>query len=132
MQAQGKSSSARRMRQSRIIFAIGLIICTAIPAAATLTYLPLWRQSLGAGRIFGGTALMLGLAVILPLWRYISPKLRQPAPFVMWTLLFFAFYLIKDLIASLTVVAFWGMLSSGLATVLFALSAYLKKLSAKE
>lgn len=77
----------------------------------------------------GGTLAMLCITVLLPLWRYISPKLRQPAPFVMWCVLFAAFYLIRDVIASLTVIAFWGAVSSGLSCVLFALSAYLKKQS---
>lgn len=129
MTQKPQTAARKKRRQSQVLFALAMLICTAVPCAATLSYFPVWKQTVGNLHMAGGTLFMLCLAVILPLWRYISPRLRQPAPFVMWCVLFVAFYLIKDVIASLTVIAFWGAVSSGLSCVLFALSTYLKKQS---
>ena len=116
----------KRRRQSRGLFILAMLVCTIPPALATLSYFPLWREATGGARTALGTLLLLSLAVLLPLWRFIAPRLRQPAPMIMWAILFTVFYLIKDIVANLTVIAFWGMVSSALATALFALSAYLK------
>lgn len=120
---------SRKSTASMIIFAIGMLICTAVPAGVTLAYFPLWRQSISASpvRLAGGALVMVGICVLIPLCRWILPKLKQPAPVVMWTVAWMIFYAVRDIIASLTVIAFWGMLSSAVAAVLFGISAHLDR-----
>lgn len=70
---------------------------------------------------------MVGICVLIPLCRWILPKLKQPAPVVMWTVAWMIFYAVRDIIASLTVIAFWGMISSAVSAVLFGISAHLDR-----
>lgn len=120
---------SQKSTASMIIFAIGMLICTAVPAGITLAYFPLWRQNISASpvRLAGGALVMVGICVLIPLCRWILPKLKQPAPVVMWTVAWMIFYAVRDIIASLTVIAFWGMISSAVSAVLFGISAQLDR-----
>lgn len=120
---------SQKSTASMIIFAVGMLICTAVPAGITLAYFPLWRQNISASpvRLAGGALVMVGICVLIPLCRWILPKLKQPAPVVMWTVAWMIFYAVRDIIASLTVIAFWGMISSAVSAVLFGISAHLDR-----
>ena len=117
----------KHRKLSRLCFCLGMLICIVPPAAATLAYFPRWREGVGSSGALGGGLAMAIIIAAVPLWRWLSAHFRSPAPALLWTLAFVLLYMVKDVIYDLTVVAFWGMLSAFVSTVLFWVSRYLGK-----
>jgi hypothetical protein len=102
---------------NKALHILGLLLCTAPPIIATLSYFPLWREAGGAQVISGGALLFMILSSI-PLYKYIRRILESAATYILWLFIFLFCFLLSKVIAEVTVIALVGFISNVLGAIL--------------
>lgn len=106
----------------RLIFGIiGLLISTVPTAICVLSYFPLWQER-GEDCVLSGVALILLLLSLIPLIRIIKGKLKTPASYMVWLIIFVLFFSLSKIADEMTVISFVGFTTNLLGSVFFKLS----------
>lgn len=103
-----------------LLYALGLIICIAPPAVATLTYFPFWRDS-DEKAIAGGVLLLLILSAY-PLFKWMKRHFSTVASYVLWLILFLLFFSLSKIADEMTVISFIGFVSNLIGALIFYIS----------
>ena len=104
-----------------ILRAIGLILCTVPVFMAVISYFPLWREA-GDGRLLSGGALLLVILAWVPFFRFIKRLIASPSAYMMWLIIFIAFFMLSRIAEEMTVISFVGFVGNALGAVCFKLS----------
>ena len=99
----------------------GVLLCVVPPAVCTLSYFPLWKSAGYVSCISGGVAFLLVLCAI-PIFKALRRAFANAASYVMWLLLFIAFFLLSKIAYEMTVISFVGFVGNLLGAVCFALA----------
>ncbi len=95
---------------------LGFLLSVLPPVLATLFYFPLWRES---GQVISGGVLFLLLLSALPLYKLIREKLRSPAAYTIWGILFILFFALSRIAREMTVISFFGFSGNALGALCF-------------
>ena len=112
-----KKKSDKRVFAKLSLQFLGIFLCTVPPIICTLSYFPLWVD---AERSLCGAVLILLLIASLPLYKLLKEKLKSPASYTVWLILFILFFTLSKIAAEMTVISFVGFVGN----VLGALSIY--------
>ena len=96
---------------------MGLLFCILPPAAATLSYFPLWQSDSPEKTIAGGTALLLILSVY-PLYKWIRRRFSSVSAYIMWLILFLLFFALSKIADEMTVICFVGFISNLIGAII--------------
>lgn len=113
---------------AKSLFALGLLFSTLPPAVASLCYFPLWREA-GSDVAISGIAAILLTASFIPILKLLKNKLKSPASWVIWLIMFLVFFILSKVADQMVVISFAGLLGNLLGLALFSLS---KKIGKRE
>ncbi len=113
MKAQNNSTFVRFA-----LHILALSLCILPPALATLYYFPLWQVRGGFALLSGGAVLLLTLSAI-PLMKLITAKIRSAASYVMWSIIFIIFFLLREIADEMTVISFFGAVGNLAGALIF-------------
>ncbi len=94
----------------------GLLLSIAPPIFCTAAYFPIWRES--TETLSGGVLVILLLSAV-PLYKLIREKLRSPASYTVWLILFLLFFSLSEIADEMTVISFVGFVGNALGAVCF-------------
>ena len=114
------------LKRGYLLYILGLIFSAVPPALATLSYFPLWTER-GAGAVISGGALLLLIICALPLVRHVKNHLRSPSAYIVWLIIFLAFYSLSSIADEVTVIAFVGFIGNLMGAILFALARHVRR-----
>ena len=103
-----------------LLHLIGLALCIAPPALATVLYFPIWCET-GDGKVVAGGGVLLTVIFALPIFKWLSRILKRATPYVFWTVLFVIFLGLSKIADEMTVISFAGCIGNLLGAVCFAL-----------
>ena len=121
-----KKKSDKRVFAKLALQFLGIFLCTVPPIICTLSYFPLWVD---ADRSLCGAVLILLLIAALPLYKLLKEKLKSPASYTVWLLLFILFFTLSKIAAEMTVISFAGFVGNVLGALCMAGA---RKLGGKE
>ena len=107
--------------KSRLLRLFGISASVIPPAAATLSYFPLW-QRLGAPYLLSGGTLFLLILSALPLIRRIKDVLRSPSAYVIWLIIFLLFFALSRIAYEMCVISLTGFFGNLFGALLFSLA----------
>ena len=107
--------------KSAALYMLGLAVSTLPAVIATLSYFPLWRAR-GAASVASGFCLLLLLLAALPIVKGAKRMLSSPSVWMLWLIVFLAFYFLGRIANEMTVIAFVGTLSNVTGAVIFKLA----------
>ena len=100
---------------------LGLVLCVIPVSVAVLSYFPAWRAEGGEVLLSGATLLLLCMAAV-PLYKFISAKLRSPAAYTLWLIAFILFFLLSNIAEEMVVISFTGFVGNLLGAIAFKLA----------
>lgn len=109
------------LKRGYLLYILGLLFCAVPPALATVAYFPLWTER-GAGATLSGGALLLLIICAIPLIRHIKKLFVSPSAYIVWLVIFLAFYSLSSIADEVTVIAFVGFIGNLIGAILFALA----------
>ena len=101
-----------------IFYLVGLLLATAPPIIAIITYFPVWKERSGAA-VFSGGALLLVAIACIPLYKFVKEHLRSPSAPLVWLLIYLTFLTVRSIADEMVVISFVGFLSNLLASFFF-------------
>lgn len=104
--------------KSNIIKCIALTLDILPPFIATITQFPVWIEQ-SAEATVSGIVLLLACLCCIPFIKYIKKFIQSPSIPVIWLIVFVALTLLNNIINQMIVVAFVGVLSNVIGSVLF-------------
>ncbi len=110
-----------KRKASVLLTCLGFLFSVGLPLAATLSFFPVWRTRGSAAVLAGGTLLLIALCT-LPLWRTVKALLRSPSVWELWLFAFFAFLLVKSIVAEMCAICFFGLIGNLIGSLLFFLA----------
>lgn len=114
------TTKGKIMRYSSVI-----ILDVGAPLAVTFYYFPVWVER-SAGATVSGIFLVLALLCIIPLMLSVKRKIKTPAVWVMWTIVFVLLWGLNQIIAELLAVAGVGAVSNILGSILYKTGEYIE------
>lgn len=99
---------------------LGMIFCTLPPAAATLSYFPLWSGN--GGKTLAGGAVLLLVMSAFPLIKWIKRHISEISSYMLWLILFLLFFALSKIAAEMTVICFAGFIGNAVGALLFYLA----------
>lgn len=109
-------------RTSRLwIQILALAFSIIPPALAVLFYFPLWERTSAEKLISGGTLLLLIFAAV-PLFKLLAARIKTPAAYVLWLIIFLLFYLLSSIAREMIVISFTGFCGNVIGAVLFGIA----------
>ena len=100
---------------------LGILISTLPTVICVLSYFPLWCER-GSDYVLSGVALLLLLISLIPLIRIINGKLKSPAAYMVWLIIFILFFSLSKISEQMTVISFVGFVTNLIGSVLFKLA----------
>ncbi len=95
-----------------VLYALGLLACVVPPLLATLEHFPVWMEEGGKRVIVPATAVVLLIISAFPLFKYLRKKIRTPAVWMVWVLLWFVLHSLRPVIDGMIAVAGIGAVSN--------------------
>ena len=111
----------KKKTRSQLLLALGFLFSTVPVIAAVLSYFPLWRER-GSGAVLSGFTLLLLFLSLIPLFRILKSKMRTPAAYTLWFIIFVFFYTFSRIADELTVISFVGFTGNLIGALLFKLA----------
>lgn len=102
----------------KVLKGTGLIIDILPPLIATLTQFPVWIEH-SAKATVSGMVLLLACLCCMPCINYIKKFIESPSIPIVWLIVFVLLTLLNNIIDQMIVVAFVGVISNTIGTVLF-------------
>ena len=102
---------------NRALHIIGLMLCIIPPAACTLYYFPIWKES-NEKTLLGGVLLLLILSAI-PFFKYLKKCIFSVSSYAMWLILFLLFFFLTKIADEMTVISFFGFTGNLLGAICF-------------
>jgi chromate transport protein ChrA len=115
-----KEQQKKRKYANIYLHILGYLFCIVPPLVCTLTYFPIWKST-GGFKISALCALVVVLA-IFPLIRLIKRLLRSDATYILWLILFLAFYSLSKIADEMTVISLVGFVSNSIGAIILKLS----------
>jgi predicted MFS family arabinose efflux permease len=110
----------RNKTKGRILKGCALAIDVGAPLTATLTQFPLWIEK-SADATMSGLCLVFALLSCLPFLKQIKEYFKNPSSWMVFTILFFLFVMLRNIIDQMLVVSFVGMVANILGAGLYVL-----------
>lgn len=104
--------------KSNIIKCIALTLDILPPFIATLTQFPVWIEH-SAKATVSGLVLLLACLCCMPCINYIKKFIESPSIPIVWLIVFVLLTLLNNIIDQMIVVAFVGVISNTIGSVLF-------------
>lgn len=96
------------------------------PIACTISYFPLWSEA-GAEYLISGSAALLIILSMIPLYKYIRKILESCASYILWLLIFLFCFLMSKVIGEITVISFVGFVGNIVGAALMKVSEMVQK-----
>lgn len=106
------------MKRGTLLKCAALVIDVGVPAAATLSHLPLW-VSRGSEATLSGLCLFLLVLSAVPLLRHLGKMLASPSVFALWGIAFLLFAALRSVIDELVVISFFGFVANAVGALLY-------------
>lgn len=97
---------------------LAVCLSTVPPAAATLSYFPLWREG-GRVAVVSGFALVLLLFSFAPLLKLFKKFFKSPTARELWLVLFIVFFALSKIADEMVVISLVGYLGNLLASFIW-------------
>lgn len=97
---------------------VGFLFCILPPAICTISYFPLWKDVGYKNCIAGGAALVLALSAI-PIYKLIKRWLQSFSAYIMWLILFLAFFALSRIADQMTVISLVGFIGNLIGAIIF-------------
>ena len=107
-----------------IIKGAALTLDVGAPLVATLTQFPLWIEK-SADATMSGLCLVFVLLSCLPFLKQIKEYFKSPSSWLVFTILFFFFVMLRNIIDQMLIVSFVGMVANILGAGLYALGRHI-------
>lgn len=117
--------------KGNIIKTAALALDVGAPLAATLTQFPLWIQK-SSEATMSGLCLVFVLLSCLPFLKQIKEYFKSPSSWMIFTVLFFLFVMLRNIIDQMLVVTFVGMVANILGAGIYALGNHIGERDEKE
>lgn len=117
--------------KGRILEGCALALDVGAPLAATLTQFPLWIHK-SADATMSGLCLVFVLISCLPFLKQIKEYFKNPSSWMVFTILFFLFVMLRNIIDQMLVVTFVGMVANILGAGLYVLGNHIGEREDKE
>ena len=112
------TNEKRRKIWYYVLFVLGLLSCIVPPLLATLEHFPIWIKESGTQVIVPATAVMLLIVSAYPLFKYLRKKIKTPAVWMVWVLLWFVLHSLRPVIDGMISVAGIGAVSNVIGALL--------------
>lgn len=114
-----------------ILKTAALALDVGAPLAATLTQFPLWIQK-SSEATMSGLCLVFVLLSCLPFLKQIKEYFKSPSSWMIFTVLFFLFVMLRNIIDQMLVVTFVGMVANIIGAGIYALGNQIGERDEKE
>lgn len=99
--------------------ALGLICCLVPAICCTCAYFPVWKETVGAWHMAGGTVAIIAIIVFIVLSKYFSARMKTPSPVVASLVFWLMFELIYRVIDGLRTISMWLFIGCAVGAVFF-------------
>ena len=114
-----------------IIKGAALTLDVGAPLVATLTQFPLWIEK-SADATMSGLCLVFVMLSCLPFIKQIREYFKSPSSWMIFTILFFVFIMLRNIIDQMLVVTFIGMVANIAGAGIYALGRHIGEREDKE
>lgn len=104
--------------KGRVLKISALTIDILAPLVATLTQFPIWIDK-SAEATVSGVAMLLVFFSCIPALKYIKAFIKSPSVPIVWLVVFVMLTMLSNIIDQMIVVAFIGVISNTIGTVLY-------------
>lgn len=104
--------------KGRVLKISALTIDILAPLVATLTQFPIWIDK-SAEATVSGVAMLLVFFSCIPALKYIKAFIKSPSVPIVWLVVFVMLTMLSNIIDQMIVVAFIGVISNTLGTILY-------------
>jgi hypothetical protein len=112
----------RNEATKRLFFnALGIFFSVIPVGVSIFSYFPLWISRNDAS-VLSGLSLILTLAALVPLARYIKKAMRTASAPMMWFIIFITFMLLSRIADEVTVISFIGFVGNLIGAACFKLA----------
>jgi hypothetical protein len=98
----------------------GYLVCIVPPVACTFAYFPIWE--IDSGFKLHALAVVALIVSVFPLVRLVKRLLRSDAAYIIWLILFLAFYSLSKIADEMTVISLVGFVSNSIGAIILKLS----------
>jgi hypothetical protein len=106
------------LAKGRVLKISALTIDILAPLVATLTQFPIWIDK-SAEATVSGVAMLLVFFSCIPALKYIKAFIKSPSVPIVWLVVFVMLTMLNNIIDQMIVVAFIGVISNTLGTMLY-------------
>lgn len=106
------------LTKGRVLKISALTIDILPPLVATLTQFPIWIET-SAEATVSGVAMLLVFFSCIPALKYIKAFIKSPSVPIVWLVVFVMLTMLNNIIDQMIVVAFIGVISNTLGTILY-------------
>jgi hypothetical protein len=104
--------------KGRVLKISALTIDILAPLIATLSQFPIWIET-SAEATVSGVAMLLVFFSCIPALKYIKAFIKSPSVPIVWLVVFVMLTMLNNIIDQMIVVAFIGVISNTLGTILY-------------
>ena len=108
------------------LYLFGLMLSVIPPLAAILCYFPVWIAK-GGEFVVSGLAVLLCIPAVAPIGRMLARRLRSPAGYTMWLVMFVIFFALSRIAEQMTVISLIGFISNLIGACIFKLASSVKE-----
>ena len=101
---------------------LSLVLCTIPPVAVTLHYFPIWYRENQFEVVIPTVAILCFCFCAIPLLRWLRGKIKTPAAWMVWTLMFVVLFLLEKVIDEVIIISGVGAVGNVLGALLWKIS----------
>lgn len=113
----------RRETIGKILKVSALVIDVGAPLVATVTQFPIWVDR-SAGATMSGLFVFFALLSAIPFFKQIKAYFKSPSAWVMWTVIFVVFVVLRSIIDEMLIICAVGMVGNMIGAGIHKLGVY--------
>lgn len=107
-----------RVTKGRLLCLAAILLDVGAPLAATVTFFPAWVEQSATATV-SGMFVILALLSAVPLFRIVKEKIKSPSAWMIWLILFVAFFALESIVSEVKIIALVGFCSNLVGAVIY-------------
>ena len=108
-----------RTWQRNLLKLLSFCLCVLAPAGATLYYFPILYREHKFEIVLPTVAVLCLCVCMIPLFKWISKKIKSPAVWMVWLIMFFMLYGLEKIISQMVIISGIGAVGNIIGAILW-------------